>query len=95
MGNDPEGTGLALATGIMVQNIPEGLAVAVALAAFGAARGRAVWLSSLTGLVEVVAGLVGLAAAGISAALLAAAPTGPSPPPDRQGCLSRRRAGRR
>ena len=70
VGNDPHGTGLALAAGIFVQNIPEGLAVAVALAALGAPRRRAVWFSSLTGVVEIVFGLIGLTVASVSAAAL-------------------------
>lgn len=64
VGFDPEGSGLALAGGILVQNLPEGLAVAVAAAALGTSRARAFWLSSLTGVVEIVAGLVGFALAG-------------------------------
>lgn len=70
VGHDPDGSGLALAGGIMAQNLPEGLAVAVALAALGASRHRAFWLSSLTGIVEVAAGLFGLFLATVSAMLL-------------------------
>ena len=63
-------SGLALAGGIMVQNLPEGLAVAAALAGLGASRGRAVGLSGVTAAIEVAAGLVGLAVASVAAALL-------------------------
>lgn len=77
VGYDPSGSGLALAGGIMVQNLPEGLAVAAAAAALGVTVHRAFWLSSLTGLVEILAGLAGLALAGVAGAglpsLLAAA----------------------
>src|SRR5690606_33529475 len=41
VGHDPDGSGLALAGGIMMQNLPEGLAVAVALAALGASHRQA------------------------------------------------------
>jgi len=70
VGHDPEGSGLALAGGIMVQNLPEGLAVAVTLAALGVTRHRAFWLSSLTGAVEIVAGLAGLVVASLATAVL-------------------------
>jgi ZIP family zinc transporter len=78
VGYDPHGSGLALAAGIMVQNLPEGLAVAVAAAALGATRIRAFGLSSLTGLVEIAAGVAGLvlaesAGAGLPTLLVAAA----------------------
>lgn len=72
VGHDPDGTGLALAAGIFLQNIPEGLAVAVVLAAVGAPRGRAVLFSCLTGVVEIVAGLLGLVIASAAAAALPA-----------------------
>lgn len=72
LGNDPDGAGLALAGGIMVQNLPEGLAVAAALAGLGADRGRAIWLSGLTGVIEIVAGLAGLVLASLAEVVLPA-----------------------
>jgi len=62
--------GLTLATGIGVQNAPEGFAVGAALMAEGYSRRTALAVAMLTGLVEPVAGLAGVAAFGLSAALL-------------------------
>jgi ZIP family zinc transporter len=53
--------GVALATGIGLQNVPEGLTVAVSLLAVGYGRLKAFWIGLLTGLVEPVGGLVGSA----------------------------------
>lgn len=62
--------GLSLAIGIGLQNAPEGLAVAVALRGLGYGRGRAVGIALLTGLVEPLGGLVGVAAVSMAAPLL-------------------------
>ena len=62
--------GLSLAMGIGLQNAPEGLAVAVALRGLGYGRGRAVGIALLTGLVEPLGGLVGVAAVTLAAPLL-------------------------
>ncbi len=62
--------GATLALGIGLQNAPEGLAVAVALLGEGYSRGRAIWIATLTGLVEPVGGLVGAAAVSVSEPLL-------------------------
>ncbi len=62
------GTVLALAIGL--QNMPEGLAVALPLVREGYTRGRAVWYATLTGLVEPVAGLLGVSLVIIFAPLL-------------------------
>ncbi|ETW14030.1 zinc (Zn2+)-iron permease family metal cation transporter [Roseivivax marinus] len=62
--------GMALATGIGLQNAPEGLAVAAALRGQGYGKGRSVGVALLTGLVEPVGGLVGAAAATVSAYVL-------------------------
>ncbi len=67
-GDVSQGTTLAL--GIGLQNAPEGLAVAVALLGEGYSRGRAIWIATLTGLVEPVGGLLGAAAVSVSAPLL-------------------------
>lgn len=67
---DNVSTGLAVTLGIGLQNMPEGLAVAAALLADGYSRGRAFLIATLTGLVEVLGGLVGALAVSVSAALL-------------------------
>lgn len=54
--------GTSLAFGIGLQNMPEGLAVALPLIGLGYARWRAVGIATLTGLVEPVGGLLGVAA---------------------------------
>ncbi len=53
--------GLSLATGIGLQNAPEGLAVAVALRGQGYSRGQSFGIATLTGLVEPIGGLLGVA----------------------------------
>lgn len=62
--------GQALALGIGIQNIPEGLAVAAALLTQGYSRLHAFFVASLTGLVEQIGGLVGAGVVSISEALL-------------------------
>lgn len=59
--------GTALATGIAIQDIPEGLVVAVALVAAGYGRGRSVLVGMGSGLIEPVGALAG-------ASVLVAAP---------------------
>lgn len=54
--------GLVLAMGIALQNMPEGLAVALPLIGLGYDRKKAVWIATLTGLVEPVGGLLGVTA---------------------------------
>lgn len=54
------GTSLAVAIGL--QNIPEGTAVAASFIKAGYARGKSVWYSFLTGLVEPIGGLIGATA---------------------------------
>ena len=51
--------GRTLATGILMQNIPEGLAVAASLLVIGYSRLKAFGVAFLTGLVEPVGGLFG------------------------------------
>lgn len=67
---DP-GTGLPLAVGIGLQNVPDGLAVAVSLGSVGYPRWQAFLVASLTGLVEPVGGLLGGSAVWLAALLLA------------------------
>ncbi|MGC3996869.1 MAG: ZIP family metal transporter [Anaeromyxobacter sp.] len=62
--------GHALALAIFLQNVPEGFLVALALAAAGFRRRRAVLVSCATGVVESVGGVVGAAAVAVSAAIL-------------------------
>lgn len=51
--------GLTLAIGIGLQNMPEGLVVALALLTQKYSKARALWIATLTGLVEPVGGLIG------------------------------------
>jgi ZIP family zinc transporter len=51
--------GTALAVGIGLQNMPEGLAVILPLMREGYSPARALWIATATGLVEPVAGLLG------------------------------------
>ncbi len=60
----------ALATGISIQDVPEGLVVALALRSVGYGRGMAVGLGALSGLVEPVAAIAGVALISVSQALL-------------------------
>ncbi|SEH57487.1 zinc transporter, ZIP family [Rheinheimera pacifica] len=60
----------ALATGISVQDIPEGLVVAMALLAVGYSRTLAVGIAILSGLTEPVMAIVGAAVLGESRLLL-------------------------
>lgn len=62
--------GLSLATGIGLQNAPEGLAVAVALRGQGYSKPFAFIVALLTGLIEPVGGLLGVAAVHASAVVL-------------------------
>jgi len=58
--------GITLATGIGIQNIPEGLAVAVALIAVGYSRMQGFLVGTLTGLAEPVGGLFGAVAVSLA-----------------------------
>jgi ZIP family zinc transporter len=53
--------GLVIAMAIGLQNMPEGLAVALPLVREGYSRPKALWYGTLTGLVEPVGGLLGVA----------------------------------
>ncbi len=61
---------VTLALGIGLQNAPEGLAVALALQSEGYKKTYAFWVAAATGLVEPVAGLVGVVAVSASELLL-------------------------
>lgn len=60
-GDDPD-AGIVIATGIVLQNLPEGLVAAVSLLAVGYSRGTAIGIAGLTGLIETVGGIAGIAA---------------------------------
>jgi len=53
--------GLVVAMAIGLQNMPEGLAVALPLFREGYTRGKSLWYATLTGAVEPVGGLLGVA----------------------------------
>ncbi|MFH1993051.1 MAG: ZIP family metal transporter [Pseudomonadota bacterium] len=56
------GAGTSLAIGIGLQNMPEGLAVALPLLGLGYSRWRAIGVATLTGLVEPIGGILGVGA---------------------------------
>ncbi len=60
----------ALATGIAVQDVPEGLVVALALTSVGYSRKLAVGIAVLSGLIEPLASVLGVAVIGLSSTLL-------------------------
>jgi len=60
-GSGDVAAGLVVATAIGLQNMPEGLAVALPLLREGYSRRRSLWYGTLTGLVEPVGGLLGVA----------------------------------
>ncbi|MBN9461591.1 MAG: ZIP family metal transporter [Burkholderiales bacterium] len=62
--------GLGVTLGIGLQNLPEGLAVAMSLAGLGYGRLHALGIAALTGLVEVVGGMAGAGLLEISQHLL-------------------------
>lgn len=62
--------GLVIAIAIGLQNIVEGLAVALPLVGLGYQRGQAVFIATMTGLVEPVGGLLGVAAVSVFFPLL-------------------------
>ncbi|PUE03602.1 MAG: ZIP family metal transporter [Candidatus Sedimenticola endophacoides] len=62
--------GLSLATGIGIQNIPEGLAVSLSLMAVGYSRAKAVGYGFLTGLAEPLGGLFGAIAGSLAGPLM-------------------------
>jgi ZIP family zinc transporter len=60
----------ALAMGISIQDVPEGLVVALALSSVGYGRGVAVGVAVFSGLIEPLAAVLGVAVIGISVTLL-------------------------
>ncbi len=69
-GGGDTANGLALATGIGLQNIPEGMVVALSLVAEGYLRWEAILIGFLTGLAEPLGGLVGVATVAVAGAIL-------------------------
>jgi ZIP family zinc transporter len=61
---------VALAVGIGLQNLPEGMSVAVPLRREGLSRAKSFWYGQLSGIVEPVAAVAGAAATSISRGLL-------------------------
>lgn len=60
----------ALAVGISIQDVPEGLVVALALSGVGYSRRTAVGVAMLSGLIEPLAAVLGVAIISLTAALL-------------------------
>jgi ZIP family zinc transporter len=60
----------ALATGISIQDVPEGMVVALALRSVGYGRMKSAGLGMLSGLVEPLAAILGVLVIGVSASLL-------------------------
>ncbi len=69
-GGGDVGAGSALAIGIGLQNIPEGLAVALPLVTAGYGRLKALGYATLTGLVEPLGGLLGVAIVALAQPIL-------------------------
>ncbi|MDZ5455357.1 ZIP family metal transporter [Azohydromonas lata] len=60
----------ALSTGIAIQDVPEGLVIALALQGVGYSRGFSVFLGAISGAIEPVGAVLGAAVMGLSAGLL-------------------------
>lgn len=69
-GSGDVAAGIVIAMAIGLQNMPEGLAVALPLVREGYNRRKAFWYATLTGLVEPVGGLLGLALVSVFMSLL-------------------------
>jgi zinc transporter, ZIP family len=78
------GSAVARAIGIGLQNVPEGLAIALPLRRGGMTRGRAFFWGQLSAAIEPIGGVSG---AGLVLALGALLPTA-WPPPQGQCCMS-------
>ncbi|MDO6459339.1 ZIP family metal transporter [Granulosicoccaceae sp. 1_MG-2023] len=68
--NGDTANGFSLATGIGLQNVPEGFAVAISLLSIGYSRTRAFLIASLTGLAEPIGGLFGSALVSVSGPMM-------------------------
>ena len=69
-GGEDFGKAVALATGIGIQDIPEGLVVALALRSLGYSPAKSAAAGILSGLVEPIGGVLGALATGVSATAL-------------------------
>jgi ZIP family zinc transporter len=69
-GGENIANGIALTAGIFLQNIPEGLVVALSLLAEGYSKRQSIAISALTGLVELVGGVIGAVAITIAQPIL-------------------------
>lgn len=69
-GSGDMGAATALAIGIGLQNMPEGLAVAMPLLGLGYNKWRAVGIATLTGLVEPIGGVLGVGAVTVFSSVL-------------------------
>lgn len=70
VGSGDVANGITLAIGIGIQNIPEGLAVALALLGERYSISQVFWITLLTGLVEPIGGLIGVAGVTLAAPVL-------------------------
>ncbi|MGQ9628914.1 MAG: ZIP family metal transporter [bacterium] len=61
-GSESVSVAVALAIAIGLQNMPEGLAVALPLVREGYGRGKALWYATASGLAEPIAGIIGVVA---------------------------------
>ena len=61
---------IAVAGGIALQNIPEGMVIVGPMLALGISKKRVFFLASMTGVVEVIGTLIGYFAVSISSAIL-------------------------
>ena len=64
------GAAIALAIGIGIQNLPEGMAVSMPLRRLGLSRLKSFWYGQLSGMAEIVAGVIGAAAVLLAQPLL-------------------------
>ncbi|MFR5600904.1 MAG: ZIP family metal transporter [Lachnospiraceae bacterium] len=69
-GSDDVGNAVAVAVGIALQNIPEGMVIISPLLLNGVSPGRTFFIASLTGLVEVAGTFIGYFAATVSGTIL-------------------------
>jgi ZIP family zinc transporter len=70
LGGGDIGAGITIALAIALQNIPEGSAVAFPLVREGFGRRKALWIATLTGLVEPFGGIIGVLVVGSAIQLL-------------------------
>lgn len=69
-GGEDTGSAIAVAVGIALQNIPEGMVIISPLVMSGVSKRRTLMIASFTGLIEVAGTFIGFFAASISAVIL-------------------------